>query len=389
MTRGRAALAGLLLLSAACSARAPAPRPPAALRVAVSGPAWSAPQPPDPAVSGALDPAAPASAGLLELDASGRLAPGLARWASSPDGGRTWDLRLAQEATGARALADAWRRHVPRHPAGAWLLADVESGPVPVGDRRLRFRLRAPSDDFPHRLTHPWLRLPLPVPSPAVEWVPAPPAGGLFLLRQERVDACRLTEAELAQPVAPPGLACAAGAAAYHLILQGDAAGSVPGRGPFLALDRARLARRAAPATGRPLAAPGGGARAGAAAGAGAPPPLLVDAGDAVAVALADQIQADLLEMGVELEVRPEAPARYAELLRGGRYGAALAGLRPVFARPELDRLAWRHATGGDEGVLARAIPLVGVDDCWAWRRPSEAGPVLRRLAVPPVGVRP
>jgi hypothetical protein len=111
--------------------------------------------------------------------------------------------------------------------------------------------------------------------------------------------------------------------------------------------------------------------------------PLLVDGGDRVALALADQIQADLLAGNVDLLVQAEPSPRYAQRLRSGRYAAALVGFQSVFADAGLDRRAWLHAIGGDAGVLAARLPLVAVDDCWAWRRPEQAAGVLRRLGVP------
>ena len=129
---------------------------------------------------------------------------------------------------------------------------------------------------------------------------------------------------------------------------------------------------------------------------------------------VADQIQADLLEAGIQVTVTAAPGPLFDRRLRSGRYTAALVAARSPFAEPALDLLALLEATGlagaipvpqmetalalpagrrrrrlaeGVLGNLAREgilLPLIRVDECWVWRDRQPARDHLRWLTMIP-----
>jgi hypothetical protein len=142
--------------------------------------------------------------------------------------------------------------------------------------------------------------------------------------------------------------------------------------------------------------------------------PMLVDGDDPLALKLADQIQADFLEAGIQVTVTAAPGPLFERRLRSGRYTAALVAARSPFAEPALDLLALLEATGlasaipvpkmntalalpagrrrrglAEEvlGSLERQgilLPLIGVDECWAWRDRQPARDHLPWLTMSP-----
>lgn len=362
-----------------------------------------------------------------------------------------------RELTPARFIR-LWDAQVRNREGIGWVLREIEEGPSRLGSRTIRFSLKERRPWFPRRLAHPWTFLVSAEPSgagnglagPYVMERPAPgqtarprltdspgevrltpnrsypqgmerssllltrtsAAGGLLLLEVGDARATRLTERGLAGARRLEArVSCARPAVRYALLFQ---TAGVADPDPALkrrlvaSLDRSRLARRVVPATGRAswagepsrttvaLRAEGrlgpeernlpGGARL----------TLLVDADDRVAVGLADQMQADLLESGVVLRVEARPGHVYDGRLRAGLYGVALAGHRTVFSEPALDLVALVRAAGlrtreledgladmlsrrsGSERRLAARrlsalltrrlmlVPLIEVDECWA-----------------------
>jgi len=426
----------------------------------------------DPERDPVLSPRTPAAlllgSGLQRLDERGRPAGDLAGRATRRDGGASWDFRLREGlrlADGAeldaRTFCRLWKRQVPRHAAAHWLLQDLVRGPTPVDARTVRFVLSSPRPEFPRRLTHPWLFLQdeneagrpssvgpyrmekpeadltrprlvlrvnrgVPAGLPAakdVVLVRPPPAGGLILMEMNEAAAVRLAEDEIRPGWKGRGvILCAAGATSYQLTLNPAVLPSTARRRRLTALlDPGKLARRVAPQTGTPVPAPVTDAHEAAPAPFSSRDlpeekhvPLLVDGDDPLALEMADQIQADFLEAGIQVTVTAAPGHLFERRLRSGRYTAALVAARSPFAEPALDLLALLEATGlagaipvprvdtalalpagrrrrrlAEEvlGSLERQgilLPLIRVDECWAWRDRQPARDHLPWLTMSP-----
>ena len=477
-----ATIAGLLvLLAAGCSGRGvPATGRATLDLLPVAVPGRLDPFPPyrDPVLSAAVPWPRLLGRGLVRIDARGRLRADLARRVTTPDGGLTWDfelhsdLRLADgHSLSAAAFCALWVEQNRQQAGAAWMFRETVEGPIPVGSQVVRFRLDVVRPLFAWRLSHPWTFLfartlaggpggsfgpylldepgwpagitgagrrgenwtrevhlaPNPLPPLSVGNEPlllmqSPPAGGTLLLRLGDARAARLTEQELAAAgKLDAEVSCARPATWYALLLQ-SAGVRDPGpalrRQLALTLDRARLARRAAPSTGRAWH----GAKRPPAHGVpeeetgalvdlvGVRISILIDADDPVGRALADQIQADLLDRGVDVRIEAASGHAFDRLLREGQYGLALAGFRTVFGEAALDLVARVRAAGfrtreleeGLQAMLAlRAggrrrqaaarltalveerrmwIPLVAVDECWAHARDLSVAADLAAL---------
>ncbi|MFQ5767425.1 MAG: hypothetical protein ACE5ID_05515 [Acidobacteriota bacterium] len=458
---GRWGSRGALLMVLALASGSPgggpaavdAPQPPS---LTFSLPPDQSPQAPwrDPILSAAFPWPLLLSPRLMRFDGGGRLAGDLAAAASTPDGGRTWLFRLRPErrlldgsALTAQQFCRLWRRGGRMKAKRRSLSRAIFGDPVPGDQETVVFRLRSPSHLFPRLLAHPAFAVEgieaefclQPARSRGTwTFIPSSPAapGSLYsvvLQGQDQairafgageVDAWPLSEAWMMTLPPPPEVErlCARLPWTYALSFQprGREALDRRLRQVFMGLiHRRHLVEGVAPATGRPLGAAaglGGGVPGGETPGdkaAGVDEArlrarsfrLLVDAGDLLAVALADQIQADLVDQEIHLQVEKVAGRRYEARLRQGDYGTTVVGFRPYFHAPALDlavllsslgledarfrtalddimatssrRRRQRQTAAAEEQLRGRylLVPLLQVDRCWA------AGPGAAALA--------
>jgi peptide/nickel transport system substrate-binding protein len=332
---------------------------------------------------------------LLEVDAAGRLAPGLLAEVPAPEaGGRAFRLRLAPglrfsdgSAVTAASVAFSLSRLLARDPPSphAWVAlpilgadalldgrAATLAGVQVLSDRELLVTLAFPFPDFPWALA----ALPAAVVSPrgagagpfVLETQDAagsrlapnpnhargrPFAGALILAAADARSSARALSAGGAELVLRPepggagaidGPALTVVAAAVNGRRLGAAA--APLAGALRAVDRAELARLFVRAPATPmdglvppalLAAPAPPLPAGAA--AGAPPPrvgLLVPAGAPDLRAAADRIQVRLFDRGVRAAVEEEPAPRFAARVAAGDFDVAIAAVPVLALRPAL-----------------------------------------------------
>jgi MarR-like DNA-binding transcriptional regulator SgrR of sgrS sRNA len=412
------ALAILALLASEARA-APRARPGGALRLLLPGP------------PGELDPARAASAadliaaralhaGLLELDPSGALRPGLAE--ALPEisaDGRELRLRLrpglrfqdGAPVTAADAVESLARLLRPEtgSPHG-WIAAAIEGAEavregrarVPAGlqapsDRELRVQLAFPFPGFaralasaPASVVHPGNGLPsgagpfrMVARAPELLRLAAyaghhrgrPWAEGLVLSWPDAPAAARQLargEAELAlRPEAIPGLGVrdeplfTAVVIALNARRLGPAAEAVAAQ--LEALDRAELARllrgpgRALPWLLPPAASGPSAPRTSSRIPAAAPPPGLTLLAPASLRAIADRIQVKLFDRGVRVAVESVADSSLAARLAAGAHDAALVPVALASDDPRLALAQLGFAIGGPArgARLLRELPAV------------------------------
>jgi len=387
MIAPRCALLGALVTAAACAPRGapgpgflvPPPRsiaPPSACDV--PGDAAAAPDTLSVAVPGAVDPAhapVPVTGGervlfrqlyetLLRLDCEGRLHPALAAVWSTPDGGRTWTLTIADSArfwdgvpVGARDVIAAW---------GTAISAVAESTAA-TGDHTLTVRLRRPAPEGPVAIADPALAVAKRVPGIAwpigtgAYWVSgvtadltAAPVGGarrpVLRWRPAGGDQRDLLDAgvDLLVTDDPGAVAYAATRADFSSVpLPWDRTyvllAPVPVRAPAPILED--LARHAVRVEARPASPPFWWQDS--TCGAGPPPGTasIVRSGSAIVFVQGDAVARDLADRLVALSL--DAQPR-----------------RAVGVLPEA--LAGRLAARGDDWFVV-SVPRTALDACAAW----------------------
>lgn len=346
-----------------------------------------------------------------------------------------------------RFVLSSPRPEFPRRLAHPWLFLQDESeggGPSSLGPYRMEEPEANPSRPRLVLRANREVRADRP-PAGDVVLVRPPPAGGLILLEMNEAAAVRLAEDEVPSGWTGEGVVlCAAGATTYRLTLNPAVLPSSDRRRRLAALlDPGKLARRVAPQTGTPVPAPPvdgppTGPREQRPPGPAVtvpetpgdedapapstssdrpeemPVPLLVDGDDHLALEMADQIQADFLEAGIHVLVTAVPGPLFERRLRSGRFTAALVAARSPFAEPALDLLALLSATGlagaipfprmetalalpagrrrgrlagevleslARDGIL---LPLIRVDECWAWRDRPPARDHFQWLTMSP-----
>jgi peptide/nickel transport system substrate-binding protein len=333
---------------------------------------------------------------LLEVDAAGRLAPGLLAEVPAPEAGaRAFRLRLAPglrfsdgSPVTAASVAVSLSRLLARDPASphAWVAlpilgadalldgrAATLAGVQVLSDRELLVTLAFPFPDFPWALA----ALPAAVVSPrgagagpfvletqdaaGLRLAPNPNhargrpfAGALVLGAADARSSARALSAGATELVVRPERGGASAVDGPALTVVASAvnfrrlgAGAAPLADALRAVDRAELARLfvRAPATPMDGLVPPALLAAAAAspvptgAAAGAPPPrvgLLVPAGAPDLRAAADRIQVRLFDRGVRVAVEEEPAARFAARVAAGDYDVAIAAVPVLALRPAL-----------------------------------------------------
>jgi hypothetical protein len=223
----------------------------------------------------------------------------------------------------------------------------------------IRFRLTGRRPQFLRRLSHPWLALvdPGAAVADASSLGPfrrVPPAAGipasgdvLLLSRADHFHGVELPGDLLLQDAAAADgsrRVCAAGEKVYTLIFDEQAAPAGPVRRRLLdGLDRERLAPLLT-GVAKSLPEPGAGGS-----GEAADPvtiPLILDEQDQRAVAVADQMQAALLDAGIRLRLEAVSGAELERRLRAPLYSAALVSLPPWLSAVPLGMEARLAAIG-------------------------------------------
>jgi peptide/nickel transport system substrate-binding protein len=371
------------------------------------------------------------SAPLLEVDASGRLAPGaLAEVPIAEAEGRAFRLRLrpglrtqSGRPLGAADVAEHLASLLRSRPAPqAWVAlpivgadaviegrAQLLAGVQVLSQQELLVALAFPLPDFPWLLATSAAALPEAGPYAAVpRRAPSDPlllvanehahSGSPFarrvelhatdartstrLLEKGALDAVLRPEAAGARP-GPPFPALAATVAAVNGARLGAGAGAV--RAALRGLDRTELARRfvRGPAVGlASLAPPGAPAAPAPAAPApgerGGPAParmiLLADGGAPDSRALAERIQVKLFDLGVRAAVEVADGARLRARLDAGDYDVALLQVQLASPRPALAAAQIAFAARGP-AAARRALEALGT------AAPEAAGEAAERLA--------
>jgi hypothetical protein len=361
------------------------------------------------------------SGALLEVDAAGRLLPGLLEEVPVPQaGGRAFRLRLrpdlatwAGTPVTAAEVADVFTRLASPATGSphAWAVlpvlgadallagrATTLAGVQLLSERELLVTLALPLPEFAYALA----ALPLSIPGAGPFRPPTAVGGALAFAANERCPAGRpyasvlvlssadargaarsLSRGEVDLVLRPepsagrpgPALpALLATVAALHPTRLGPEAVAV--RRALLGLDRAELARRArGPA--QPLATPvppallpgpppGPAPPDGAPAPTSGPPPprlaILVEEGPVEARAAAERIQVKLFDQGVRAAVVAVPRERFQARRAAGDYDVALLSVPVLAGRPSLAAAQVAFAARGAEGARQALSSLAGLE---------------------------
>ena len=334
--------AALMILGAAASA--PPVNP--VWTVAVEDPHGALEVTRDPLLAGGRSGRFLLGCGLFRLDGRGRPRGDLARKARSREGGVVWDIRLREglklsdgSDLDAVAFVRLWNRQIPARREARWLTAVLAQPPMVLSVDTLRFRLTGPRPNFLHRLSHPWLALVDPGASvndnsDLGPFRRLPPAAG------DTAVAVRLAartgsfhglqvpgDLHLQQAVeAPAGRrVCASGEKIYSLVFNSqDGLASPVRRRLGAGLDRVRFTGLLDPLPGSmPVSEETNEEEA----GLMVTVPLLVDQDDPLAFAVADRLQAGLLDAGLRLQIVPVSGAQLERRLRAPLFTVALVPL--------------------------------------------------------------
>ncbi|MGC3998133.1 MAG: ABC transporter substrate-binding protein [Anaeromyxobacter sp.] len=380
----------------------------------------------------------------LELDADGRLVPGLLEEVPAPQvGGRAFRLRLRpglrfSDGTplGAQDVAASLARLLRRDVPGAWVAlpilgadalldgrAAALAGVQVLSDRELLVTLAFPLPEWPWALAAPAAAVTSPRGAGAGPFrLVSLDAGGARLAQNpehhrgrpfadalwlgaadaraaaralERGEVDGVLRPEAASPDAVAGPALTATVVAQNPGRLGAAA--EPVRRALLALDRAELARRFVRGPSAPLEtvvppgllpAPPLPAPAPTAAAAPAQAALLVLATAPDGRAVADRLQVQLSDRGVRLAVQAEPPERYAARLAAGDYDLALVAGPPVALQPSLAAGAVALAVRGPAAARQAMAGLAGLDAGAAQPRAAGLSAALQVVPLHASGLR-